>query len=76
MTFLTSRQTQILNFIRDFFKRQGFAPSIREIGQSFKIAPSSVLDHLKALEKKGAIRRLPFKGRCLEVLRKDEAITP
>lgn len=71
INLLTSRQHQIFDFIRAFFKANGFAPSLREIGESFKIAPSSVFDHLRALEKKGFIRRLPFKGRCLEILRKD-----
>lgn len=70
INLLTTRQDQIFNFIRDFFREHGFPPSIREIGSGFKIAPSSVLDHLKALEKKGFIRRLPFKGRCIEILSK------
>ena len=67
---ITSRQLQILKFIRDFFLEHSFPPSLREIGLSFKIAPSSVLDHLKTLEKKGFIRRTPFKGRCIEILKK------
>ena len=70
---LTQRQNAVMLFVHNFFKTNGFAPSIREIGASFKIAPSSVLDHLKALERKGFIKRLPSKSRCLEILRKDLA---
>ena len=68
---LTAKQNEVLGFIAQFFKSNGFAPSIREIGGNFKIAPSSALDHLKALEKKGYIRRVPSKPRCLEILKKD-----
>jgi len=67
---LTLRQQEILSFIALFADSNGFPPSIREIGGNFKIAPSSALDHLKALEKKGFIKRLPFKPRCLEILKK------
>ncbi len=65
---LTQRQLEILNFLKDFARLHGFPPAIREIGEHFKIAPPSVLSHLKALEKKGAIKREPMKPRCLEIL--------
>jgi len=68
---LTSKQQAILKFISFFSGENGFPPSLREIGTSFKIAPSSVLDHLKALERKGFIKRHPFKPRCLEILKKN-----
>lgn len=68
---LTSRQNQVMAFIVGFSQMNGFAPSIREIALTFQIAPSSVLDHLKALERKGFIKRQPSKSRCLEILRKD-----
>lgn len=69
---LTSRQQEVMNFIHLFATENGFPPSIREIGSQFKIAASSALDHLRALERKGFIRRLPLKPRCLEVLKKTE----
>lgn len=66
---LTERQYQVFIFIRLFSKRQGFPPTVREIGGHFSIAPSSVLDHLRALERKGFVRRHPLKPRCLQMLR-------
>jgi repressor LexA len=69
---LTLKQQAVLRFISLFATENGFPPSIREIGGEFKIAPSSALDHLKALERKGFIKRLPFKPRCLEVLKTGE----
>jgi len=66
---LTARQLEVLQFIASFLSIQTFPPSIREIGDHFHIAPSSVLSHLRAIEKKGFIRRQPLKPRCLEVIK-------
>jgi repressor LexA len=69
-TVLTSRQQAIYDYVIEFTHNRGFPPTIREIGIKFSIAAPSVLSHLRALEKKGVIRREPFKPRCIEVLRK------
>ncbi len=56
---LTDRQKAIYDFLLKGIREQGFAPSIHEIGRQFKIASTNgVSDHLKALEKKGYIRRV------------------
>ena len=56
---LTDRQKAIYDFLLKSIRERGFAPSIPEIGKQFKIASTNgVSDHLKALEKKGYIRRV------------------
>lgn len=65
---LTGRQKEILDFIVAFIRERGYPPSIREIGKSFHIYPRAVFDHLKALEKKGYVRRQGTLSRSLEVL--------
>jgi repressor LexA len=56
---LTDRQRQIYEFLSVTVREKGYAPSIPEIGQRFKITSTrGVFDHLKALEKKGYIRRI------------------
>jgi repressor LexA len=56
---LTDRQKAIYDFLLKTIREKGFAPSIPEIGKQFKIASTNgVSDHLKALEKKGYIRRV------------------
>ena len=56
---LTLRQKEIYDFLLRTIREKGFAPSIPEIGKQFKIASTNgVSDHLKALEKKGYIRRV------------------
>ena len=57
MRELTSRQREILNCIRAFSARHGMPPTVREIGEHFKITPRAVFDHLRALERKGMLRR-------------------
>ncbi|MBI1995864.1 MAG: transcriptional repressor LexA [Deltaproteobacteria bacterium] len=64
---LTKRQKAIYDFLLSTIREKGFAPSIPEIGAKFKIASTNgVSDHLKALEKKGYIRRVG--KRAIEVL--------
>ena len=58
MRSLTERQRQILGFIRDQITEHGFAPTVREIGDRFGLhSTNAVTDHLRALERKGAIER-------------------
>jgi repressor LexA len=64
---LTDRQRQIYDFVVKNIREKGYAPSIPEIGARFKIASTNgVSDHLKALERKGYIRRVG--KRAIEVL--------
>lgn len=64
---LTARQKEIYDFLLKIIREKGYAPSIPEIGKQFKIASTNgVSDHLKALEKKGYIRRIG--KRAIEVL--------
>jgi repressor LexA len=65
---LTKRQAEILNFIKTHIQYSGFPPTISEIqGQfSFK-SPNAVQEHLKALVRKGQIRRNPNQWRGLEL---------
>ena len=56
---LTFKQKRIYDFLSNTIREKGYAPSIPEIGKSFKIASTrGVFDHLKALEKKGYIKRV------------------
>ena len=66
---LTKRQAEILGFIKTHIQYSGFPPTISEIqGQfSFK-SPNAVQEHIKALERKGQIRRNPNQWRGLELI--------
>ena len=65
---LTARQREILDFIRIFITQASYPPTVREIGAHFGFVPRSVFDHLKALERKGYLRRTASKSRSLQIL--------
>jgi repressor LexA len=63
---LTLRQREILDFISASIVERGFPPTLREIGEHFNIrSTNGVNDHLKALEKKGHLRREDLKSRAM-----------
>ena len=64
---LTHRQREILDFIKQSILKKGFPPSIREIGEHFGIYPRAAYDHIRALERKGFVRRNTAKSRAIEV---------
>ena len=57
MRELTGKQREVLAFIRTFIGKHGVPPTVREIGDRFKVTPRAAFDHLRALERKGALQR-------------------
>ncbi len=54
----TERQLKVLDFIRSHAAANGYPPTLREIGKHMGIrSTNGVNDHLRALERKGLIRR-------------------
>ncbi len=69
---LTHRQREILDFISASIVERGFPPTLREIGEHFSIrSTNGVNDHLKALEKKGHLRREDLKSRAMRPILPD-----
>ncbi len=69
---LTARQISILDFIKTATESQGYAPSMREIGDAAGLAsPASVKYQLDILTEKGFIRRDENRGRAMEVVLPD-----
>jgi repressor LexA len=69
---LTQRQREILDFISASISERGFPPTLREIGEHFQIrSTNGVNDHLKALEKKGHLRREDLKSRAMRPILPD-----
>jgi repressor LexA len=55
---LTSKQQRIFDFILKTIQDRGFPPTIRDICKQFDIkSPNGVMCHLRALQKKGKIKR-------------------
>lgn len=63
---LTRRQQEILEYLRSYQRKLGLMPSTREIQHHFGFASqTAAVSHLRALERKGAIQRLPNKARAV-----------
>jgi repressor LexA len=77
MKYLTERQRDILNFIREFQKERGVAPTHREICDHFGFSSyGTVYKHLSLLEKKGLIRRDWNQKRGVELVDQPETAAP
>jgi len=67
---LQERQQKILQVIEDAVQRQGYPPTVREIGAAVGLSsPASVQGHLSALEAMGYVRRGSAKRRAIELVR-------
>ncbi|MRH89712.1 transcriptional repressor LexA [Nocardia sp. SYP-A9097] len=74
-TDLTVRQRKVLEVIRSSVSDRGYPPSIREIGDAVGLtSTSSVAHQLRALERKGYLRRDPNRPRAVDVRGLDETV--
>lgn len=63
---LTAKQALVFDFIKDRVQSRGYGPTVREIGEHFKISsPNGVMCHLRALEKKGLLTRVRKHDRAI-----------
>jgi repressor LexA len=76
MKYVTERQRDILNFIRDFQRARGVAPTHREICDHFGFSSyGTVYKHLSLLQKKGLIRRDWNQKRGVELVEEPQPVT-
>ncbi len=68
MKKLTPRQAEVLEFIKEYIEENSYAPAVRDIARYFEVTVKAAHDHLKALEKKGAIRSSQGISRSTEVI--------
>ena len=64
---LTPKQLKVLEFIRGFRDARGYAPTLEEIARGFSVSKITALQHVRALEKRGAIRRTRYRARSIEL---------
>lgn len=67
---LTARQEEVLAFFEDRQRQTGFAPTLQETAEHFGFkSPNSVRQHLRLIEKKGLVHRVPGRSRALVLVR-------
>ena len=78
MEEMTIRQQEILGYVQLHMQEEGTWPSFREIQAHFGFASTNaVMGHLKALERKGYISRVPGQARTFRITMDfDEANRP
>ncbi len=68
---LTKRQKQVLDFVRSFSKKHGYAPSLEEIKECLGLSSISTAHfHISNLKKLGLIRKIKNGPRTIEIKKK------
>lgn len=70
---LTPAQRRVLDYIAHQAREVGVPPTVREIARRFGVSIGAVQDHLAALVRKGALRRLKDRARGLALAARAEA---
>ena len=74
---LTSKQEAVLNFVREEAGRKGYPPTLKEIASHFHFKSfNAARDHLRALERKGYLKREGEGARALTVQGAGETSIP
>lgn len=68
MKKITDRQQEVLSFIAYYIEENSFPPTIREIGEHFKIGPKAVQGHIMALQKKGFLQQNQNRSRAFKIV--------
>ena len=70
---ITSRQSNVLAFIRARIERDGQSPTLEEIGAALGIGNvSAVLKHVRSLEAKGRLTIEPNRARSIRLVREPD----
>lgn len=65
---LTPKQTIVYEYLKDFIRENGFAPSVREICDGVNLSStSSVFTHLREIENKGYIKKDDYLPRTIVI---------
>lgn len=75
MEKLTSRQEEILTFVKKYMVGHGYPPTVREIAKGLNLSsPATIHSHLSNLEEKGYIKKDELKNRAIELLVDNEFV--
>lgn len=62
------RRRKVLKFVEKFTQKNGYAPSVEEIGTGVSLSKTAVRHHLAILKEDGHITMQPGKYRSLRVI--------
>lgn len=67
--FITETDNEILKFIECYTNENGYAPSIREIGEGVYMCKTNVIRHLNKMKCLGVISSTPNKARTIKIIK-------
>ena len=68
-TKITDKQQRVLTYVKEQIKKEGYAPSVREICQALDLkSTSTVHGYLARLQKKGLIQKAALKPRTIRIM--------
>ncbi len=68
MKGLTVRQKEVLEYIKTYIRTYKYPPTVREVADHLRVSVKGAYDHLKALQKKQAIKCNLNRSRAIKVL--------
>ena len=72
---LTKKQKLVLDFVKQYEKKQGYSPSLEEIQRHFKLASVSTAHfHIKQLQKKGLLTKEEKRGRTISAMKERKTL--
>ena len=72
---ITKKQREVLDFVKSYSKKRGYAPSLKEISKHFKLSSVSTAHfHISKLNKEGYLERLKNRARAISVPEKESLI--
>jgi repressor LexA len=71
---LTPRQVQLLRTITEFQARDGYSPTIGELGEQLGISRTTAFEHIGQLRRKGLVSHLPKTARSLTLTAKSRGL--
>lgn len=75
MEKLTSQQEKMLDKIKQYIVKRGYAPTVRELCQEMNLSSTATVQvHLNNLEKKGYLKKEDGKNRTIELLVENEYV--
>src|SRR5258708_39835988 len=71
---ISPRQKQILEYIERYITKNSYSPSLEEIAKHFKLAKSTIHQHVEALERKGYLSKVNYQARTIEIPQKEHFV--
>ena len=70
---LTPKQKQILEYLKKCLKKNGYSPSLDETAKHFKLAKSTIHQHIEELKEKGYLEKTDYKARSIELSKNEKS---